>query len=78
MEKIDYKILVAEHYKKQAELHGTSLTSTMPDQNIRRLEIETINKYLKNNQTCLEVGCGNGAASIIMKKVKNKFNSYAD
>ena len=70
MKKTDYKSLVAEHYKKQAKLHGISLTSTMPDQNIRRLEIETISKYLKNNQTCLEVGCGNGAASITISSIR--------
>lgn len=64
----DYKTTVYEHYKKQAEIHGMSLSSTMPDQNIRRLEIENILKYLNDGETCLEVGCGNGAASIIISK----------
>jgi len=65
----DYAKLVDEHYKKQAKQHGDSLTSTMPDQNIRRLEIENIKKYLKDGQKCLEVGCGNGAASIMLSKI---------
>jgi ubiquinone/menaquinone biosynthesis C-methylase UbiE len=65
----DYVKAVDEHYKKQAKQHGTSLTSTMPDQNIRKLEIENIKKYLKNGQKCLEVGCGNGATSIILSNM---------
>jgi len=65
----DYKSLVNEHYKKQAEEHNLALTSTMPDQNIRKKEIENIVKYLKDGERCLEVGCGNGAASIMISKI---------
>jgi len=52
----DYKSLVNEHYKKQAEEHNLELTSTMPDQNIRKKEIENIVKYLDDDTKCLEVG----------------------
>ena len=40
----DYKSLVNEHYKKQAKEHNLDLTSTMPDQNIRKKELENIVK----------------------------------
>ena len=66
----DYKSLVNEHYKKQAKEHNLDLTSTMPDQNIRKKELENIVKYLEDNTKCLEVGCGNGAASIVISKIR--------
>ena len=66
----DYKFLVNEHYKKQAKEHNLALTSTMPDQNIRKKEIENIVKYLVDGEKCLEVGCGNGAASIMISKIR--------
>ena len=66
----DYKSLVNEHYKKQAKEHNLALTSTMPDQNIRKKEIENIIKYLEDGEKCLEVGCGNGAASIMISKIR--------
>lgn len=65
----DYEKLVDTHYVKQAKQHKLSLSSTMPDQNIRRLELQNIVKYLENERHCLEVGCGNGAASIEISKL---------
>lgn len=67
----DYKPLVNEHYVKQAKEHKLALTSTMPDQNIRRKEIENIVKYLVDGEKCLEIGCGNGAASVMISKIRN-------
>ncbi len=64
----DYEKLVDMHYVKQAKQHKLSLSSTMPDLNIRRLELQNIVKYLENGRSCLEVGCGNGAASIEISK----------
>jgi len=69
-EKENYQEMVNNHYDLQAEKHGTSLESTIGDMNIRRLEIENLTKYLKNNKKCLEVGCGNGAATIEISKIK--------
>lgn len=68
--KKDYRILVKEHYKKEAKEHGLALTSTMADQTTRRLEIANILLYLKNGDKCLEVGCGNGSGSIEISKAK--------
>jgi len=68
--KKDYTILVKEHYKKQARQHKTALTSTMLDHNNRRLEIQNLVALLKDGDRCLEVGCGNGAASIAISKAK--------
>lgn len=65
----NYRELVYRHYQKQANEHGLSLKSTMPDQNIRKFEIKNISKYLNSGQHCLEVGCGNGAASIEILKI---------
>lgn len=70
MKKEDYKKIVDEHYVKQAQQHKLSLTSTMPDLNTRRLEIENVVKYLEDDENCLEVGCGNGAASVEISKIK--------
>lgn len=68
---MEYQKLVKEHYKKEAKENNLSLTSTMADVSTRRLEIENILLYLKPGKKCLEVGCGNGAASIeISKKIK--------
>ncbi len=68
--KKNYKILVKEHYKIQARQHKTALSSTMEDSNTRRLEIKNIVAMLKNGDKCLEIGCGNGAASVEISKAK--------
>jgi len=67
---MEYQKLVKKHYKQEAEKNNLSLTSTMADLNTRKLEIKNIISYLKNNAKCLEVGCGNGSASIEISKVK--------
>ena len=65
-----YQKLVKEHYRKEAKTHGGSTTSTMADFVTRQREIDAIISYLKNGDTCLEVGCGNGASSIAIAKAK--------
>lgn len=65
-----YKALIESHYKEQAKNHKTALTSTMFDLNTRQLEINTLLSYLKDGQKCLEVGCGNGGASLEISKKK--------
>jgi len=69
MEK-DYRDLVTKRYFEEAQQSELSLKSTMPDSNTRRLEIENILKYINENDSCLEIGCGNGAASIEISKIK--------
>lgn len=68
--KKDYQKLVKAHYRKEAKEHGLSLKATMHDATTRRLEIETLLSYLKTGDTCLEVGCGNGSASIEIARAK--------
>jgi len=70
MENNDYKKIVNERYTEEAKKSQMSLTSTMPDLNTRRLEIQNIIKYINDNDFCLEVGCGNGAASVEISKIK--------
>ncbi len=68
---MEYRKLVKEHYKKEAKENNLSLTSTMADVSTRRLEMEAILSYLKSSKKCLEIGCGNGSASVeISKKIK--------
>lgn len=67
---MDYRELVRGHYKKEADECGASLLSTMRDKNTRRLEIKHLVSYLEDGQRCLEVGCGNGAASIEISKAR--------
>ena len=70
MEQEDYKKIVKKRYFDEAQKTELSLTSTMPDLNTRRLEIENILKYLEQKEKCLEIGCGNGAASIEISKIR--------
>ena len=72
----NYRETVTQHYQKQAKELGLNLKSTMPDQNIRELEITNIIKYLNDGDDCLELGCGNGAASIEIAK-KRKLNQIS-
>jgi len=71
MDQKDYKGIVTKRYLEEAQQKERSLKSTMPDLNTRRLEIENILKYLNDNESCLEIGCGNGAASVEISKLKN-------
>ena len=66
----DYHELVKKRYIDEAQKSELSLKSTMPDLNTRRLEIENVVKYLNDKESCLEIGCGNGAASVEISKIK--------
>ncbi len=66
----DYKEIVTKRYDEEAKERKLSLSSTMHDQNTRTLEIQNIIKYINENENCLEVGCGNGAASIEISKIR--------
>jgi len=67
----NYKKIVKKRYSTEAHEKKLSIKSTMPDLNTRRLEIQNLVKYLEDGENCLEVGCGNGAASIEISKIKN-------
>jgi ubiquinone/menaquinone biosynthesis C-methylase UbiE len=68
--KSDYRELVGEHYRKEALSEGISATSTMRDVTTRRAEVAELLSYLKRGDVCLEVGCGNGAASVEIARIK--------
>lgn len=47
-------------WDNQAMTHGASSLATMPDQLLKNLEIENIEKYLKDGMSVADIGCGNG------------------
>ena len=65
-----WKNLVNKHYNEQADQFKISTSSTMPDKNVRKLEIQNLLKYLNDEDRCLEVGCGNGGATCIISETK--------
>ena len=65
-----WRSIVTKHYNEQADQYDISILSTMPDQNIRRLEIQNLLKYLNEGDRCLEIGCGNGTATRIISETK--------
>jgi len=67
---MEYRDLVKKHYQEEAKKKGLSLNNTMADLNTRRLEIENISSYLKDDERCLDVGCGNAGASIKISKIR--------
>jgi ubiquinone/menaquinone biosynthesis C-methylase UbiE len=66
----DYRKLVREHYRKEAETEGITATSTMRDVTTRKAEVGELLSYLKNGNKCLEVGCGNGVSSVEIGKMR--------
>jgi ubiquinone/menaquinone biosynthesis C-methylase UbiE len=66
----DYRKLVREHYRKEAETQGISATATMRDTITRKAEVGELLSYLRNGDRCLEVGCGNGVASVEIAKMR--------
>lgn len=59
----DYRDIVHRHYADEAAKEQLSPACTMHDLNVRRMEIKCHLRYLQDGFDCLEVGCGNGAAS---------------
>ncbi len=57
-------------YSQDAKKYGCTGSSTMPDMNVRRLEIENLLKYINDGDDCLEAGCGNGYASVRISEQK--------
>src|SRR5690242_20096950 len=66
----DYYKIVKKHYDQEAIKQKLTSHSTMPDKNVRILEIRNILKYLDEDSKCLEIGCGNGWASVEISKSK--------
>jgi ubiquinone/menaquinone biosynthesis C-methylase UbiE len=65
--KYRYDKVVLAHYSDEARTHGLDTSSTMPDEIVRRRELDAIIQYVDHLSTqlvrspkILEVGCGNG------------------
>ena len=58
-------------YASEASKHGVSGTSTIQDMRTRKLELEAMSSYVKDGQTVLEVGCGNGYMAV---QLAQRFN----
>ncbi len=46
--------------------------STLPDFNLRDLEIAFISRFLKKNDICIDIGCGNGFSTKEFSKIVKK------
>lgn len=55
-------------WEKQARLYKKSPLATAPDQYYRELEIKSIEAYLRNGASVLDVGCGNGYSTLKFAK----------
>lgn len=55
---------IKEFWEGKAKEHGISHKSSWEDYYCMQLEIETINKFLVENETILDIGCGNGMGTI--------------
>lgn len=51
---------IREYWNKQAETFGESSLATLPDDFVKKLELENIAAYLKDGDYVLDIGCGNG------------------
>jgi ubiquinone/menaquinone biosynthesis C-methylase UbiE len=67
--------LIRAHYRRVAEVHGTSPRSTMEDEFVRQKELEWITSYrdllrLRNGAPLkiLDLGCGNGYTLALLGK----------
>ncbi len=55
---------ILEFWNSQADKHGTSHAASWGDNYAIDLEIETIGKYIKQDDDVLDVGCANGYAAL--------------
>lgn len=63
---------IQKYWDTKAKVLGTSLSATMQDVELRKVEIEVLLEQLRPNDIVLDVGCGNGAATaLFMEKVKH-------
>jgi len=75
MAKINRNIKIKKDIRKfwddKAKEYQQQERATSPDVIDRKLEIENIVKYIKNNTKVLDIGCGNGYSTIEFAKMKN-------
>ncbi len=56
--------VVFDYWQNKASEKGIDRTATIRDHHYHRLEIATIKRYLRSTDNCLDIGCGNGIATI--------------
>lgn len=61
---------IKEYWEQQGEVHGDSHWASWGDNWIIDLEIDNISKYIKDNDTVLDVGCANGYSTFQQYKRK--------
>lgn len=59
---------IRKYWEEKGLREGQSSQATLPDYNLRELEIELIKQNLHKNDICLDVGCGNGYSTYIFSK----------
>lgn len=52
------------YWDNQAKVYGISSLATSPDTIAFNMEIDSIKKYIKDGDTILDIGCGNGCKAI--------------
>lgn len=59
---------IIEYYNERVCKYGVSGKSTLLDDNMRTLEIETVTSWLSPSDKVLDVGCGNGVSTVEFAK----------
>jgi ubiquinone/menaquinone biosynthesis C-methylase UbiE len=59
---------IIEYYNKRVSKYGVSGKSTLLDENMRTLEIETVTSWLSPSDRVLDVCCGNGVSTVEFAK----------
>jgi ubiquinone/menaquinone biosynthesis C-methylase UbiE len=59
---------IVDYYNQRVSQYGTAGQSTLLDNNLRVLEIETVQNWLSPTDVVLEVFCGNGVSSLELAK----------
>lgn len=61
---------IHEYWEQQALKYGQSPASSWSDQMVIEMEIQTILKYLENDDRVLDVGCGSGYSTVQFASLK--------
>lgn len=66
----DFTEKVRQHWEARADEHKTRLEATSPDAIFKELEVRNLLKYLRDGERVLDVGCGNGIATIEFARLR--------
>lgn len=68
---------IAKLYESEARKHGAEGTSTIQDMRTRRLEMQALFSYARDNLKLLEVGCGNGyVAEALVREFQVELDAF--